>query len=173
MVTDAEGGRGTAVLELDLETASLEERKTPTTLFTLAVNVLTAHTAPEKVIVGEGLPCAGDLGCAAKRYGVKVAEDAEGDFAGEKGEGVNADDPVQRVREMGQLRAGCVSGGRRDGMIFCCRTHKQHIVKMPSRISLRLLCGAAEKVDHSDVIAARSATGNESSDCGIVSVRPP
>lgn len=48
---------------------------------------------------------------------------------------------------------------------------KQHMVRIPSRMILRLGCGEEEKVDQREVIAARSERGRASRDCTIVGER--
>jgi hypothetical protein len=45
---------------------------------------------------------------------------------------------------------------------------KQHMVRIPSRMILRLGCGEEEKVDQREVIAARSERGRASRDCASV-----
>jgi hypothetical protein len=48
---------------------------------------------------------------------------------------------------------------------------KQHMVRIPSRMILRLGCGEEEKVDQREVIAARSERGRASRDCASVGER--
>lgn len=105
VATDAVSDKGTTVLELNLETSSLEERKTPAALLTLALNVLAAHSPPEKVVIGQRLPGLRDLSGTSKRDCVEVSENAKRDLAGKQREGVDADDLVQRVGQVRQLRA--------------------------------------------------------------------
>jgi hypothetical protein len=105
MVSYRDGRGGTSILELHLEPFPLEQRQAPSALLAFPVDVLSAHPAPEEVIVRERLPRFVDLRRAAEGDGVEVAEDAEVDLAGQEGEGVDADDLVQRVGQVRQLRA--------------------------------------------------------------------
>ena len=63
--------------------------------------MLSAHSAPKEIVIGEGFPGFGYLGCAPEGEGIEVAEDAEIYFSGEEGEGVDTDEEVERVGYMG------------------------------------------------------------------------
>lgn len=76
VAANAVGNKGAAVLELDLQSSSLEEGKAPTALLALAFDVLATHSSPEKVVVGESLPALRYLSGASERDGVEVAENA-------------------------------------------------------------------------------------------------
>src|SRR5882762_5381342 len=80
----AGGGRGGRHVDM---AAALEDGEAPATFAALLADVLFAYAAPEDVVVGEGLPAAADLGCAAEGHGVEASEHFEGDLAGKDGEG--------------------------------------------------------------------------------------
>ena len=147
VTSNSHGCHGRAMRQFDLETFPFEQRQTPATFLALPVDMLSTHSAPEEVIVGECFPGFRNLRGATEGDGIEVAEDAKVDFSGEKRERVYADDLVERVGEVGELRAErqYIKNLGEKGE----RTYKQHIVRMPSRMSFRRGCLAFEKVAQS------------------------
>lgn len=67
-------------------------------------NVLFAYFAPENVVICESTPSSTHLCCSTEGNGVEMCEDLEGYFAGENGEGVDADELAELFGEEGELR---------------------------------------------------------------------
>jgi len=61
--------------------------------------MLLADSPPQDIIICKAFPFLAYLSSPAKRSGVKVGEDPEGDFMGEKGEGVYPNDVGKLVDE--------------------------------------------------------------------------
>jgi hypothetical protein len=101
MTAHSHSSRGTSLVELHLQSPPFEKGQAPSAFLAFPLDVLPAHPAPEEVVVCKGFPGLGDLRGATEGDGVEVAEDTEIDFTGEKGEGVDADDGVERVGEVG------------------------------------------------------------------------
>ena len=59
-------------------------------------------------------------------------------------------------------------GGNDSKRLQLSITHKQHMVRIPSRINFRLACGAFEKVDQRWVISPLSLVGRLSKLCRLV-----
>ena len=70
---------------------------------TLLTDVLLADVSPKYVVVGQAFPLSVDLRRAAKRGGVKVAEDLETHFARKNSERVYTDEGAELFREEREL----------------------------------------------------------------------
>jgi hypothetical protein len=79
-------------IQLFPQPPSLEQRQTPSALCAFPLDVLSAHPAPEEVVVGEVFPELGYLSSLAERDGIEVSEDSKTDFSREECEGIHADD---------------------------------------------------------------------------------
>lgn len=65
--------------------------------------MLLAHPVPDHIIIGETLPALADLGSVAEGGGVKIGEDAEGDFGRSDRQKVNSEKRLKMVGEEGEL----------------------------------------------------------------------
>ena len=78
-----------------VETLLVQEGQAPAALMTFLSDVLLADVSPKYVVVGQAFPLSVDLRGAAKRGGVKVAEDLETHFARKNSEGVYTDEGAE------------------------------------------------------------------------------
>jgi hypothetical protein len=64
---------------------------------------------PYNVVISQSPPAMGDLGGAAKRGGVEVSKDLEGEFGGKSCEEVDSDQFADAGRDEGELREAALS----------------------------------------------------------------
>lgn len=99
------GGMGdTLVVDgIDGTAFVVEDGETPAAFGTGVADVLSTDIAPYNVIIGEDRPRPVDLGRTTKGKGVKITEYFETDFLWEDGEGVETDEGVKLLGEIGEL----------------------------------------------------------------------
>jgi hypothetical protein len=94
--------------ELDLtlcltQALTIQKRKTPATLVTLAANMLFTHPMPDHIVIGQSSPAMRHLGCSAEGRSVEVAEDFERQLWGEGGKEIDANEFADAGRDVGEL----------------------------------------------------------------------
>lgn len=66
--------------------------------------MLFAYSTPENVVICKTTPASAHLCCPAEGSGIKICKNLEGYFAGEDGEGVDANELTELFGEEGELR---------------------------------------------------------------------